>query len=494
MSRLIFLLLVIVVVLFSCRRDEDFITDSSAKLEFSTDSVLFDTVFTTIGSITKNIRVYNPHKEAIRISSISLKQNNQTNFRINVDGASGRSFSDVEIAAEDSMYIFIEVTVNPNNQLTPFVIEDAIVFNTNSNNQEITLTAWGQNAIYFTPKTFPRSLPDYSCLSSSGLRSVPCSDNNMHIDVRWKDSLPYVVYGFVVIDSGDVLNIDPGVNVHFHPGGGLWVYKDGTLKVNGTKDNPVTFQGDRLEPSFADQPGQWDRIWINDGGQNVMNYAVIKNAFIGIQAEALPFENPDSNTMSSLVLKNTIIDNCSGFGLLTNIFNVVAENTIISNCGEYNVAIQSAGNYSFRHCTFANYFDKAARETPAFFIQNSVVNAIGTQILGVPNVEVYNSIIDGDKPKEFDTEVINNGSLNLDFRNTSIKIDVPLDTNKFKNITYNPTGIFKDIFNSDFSLNENSPVRDIGNLSIANQVPLDINGESRVADGKPDLGATEFKP
>lgn len=496
MKKLFFLsTIILILVSQACRKEESFITNSSATIGLSTDTITFDTVFTTIGSVTKNFRVYNPHKESIKISSIQLLGGDQSNFRMNVDGIPGTFHANKEIAPKDSLFIFVEVTVDPNNQATPFIIEDKIEFITNGNKQNIDLVAWGQNAHYYTPTTFNRNIPDFCCLDANGDRG-DCSDNIPPVNVTWPNDLPYVIYGFVAIDSQDVLNIDPGVQLHFHNNSGLWVYRGGSLNVNGTKDNPVVFQGDRLESSFDDRPGQWDRIWINDGGQNNINYAVIKNAFVGIQAEALPFENPTDSTRSNLTIKNTTIDNCSGFGLLSGIFNIEAENLVVTNCGEYNVAIQAAGNYNFKHCTFANYYDKAARETPLFFVQNSVVNAIGTQIIGIPNVDVSNSIIYGDKDSEFNTEVINGGSLDLDFRNCIIKTDQSLnDTNSFKKIIKNPADIiFADVAANDFQLTENSIAKDTANISISNTVPLDILEKSRLGDGKPDLGAYEFIP
>jgi len=318
-----FLLLILIVsVVFSCRKDNDFIEDNSAKLEFSTDSISFDTVFTTIGSETKNFRIYNPHNQPIKISSIRLNGGTNSNFRINIDGLSGNNFQNLEIPAEDSLFAFIEVTVDPNNTFNPFVIEDFIEFNTNGNQQKIILTAWGQNAIYYTPTSFNRGLPDFTCLTG------PCSDLVPPVDVTWTDSLPIVVYGFIAIDTLDKLTIEEGTKVHFHNGGGMWVYRGGELDVNGTKEKPVIFRGDRLEPGFDDVPGQWDRIWINEGAINDINYAVVQNAFVGIQAEAL-FLNGNPTQLGNLNLRNTIIKNCSGIGLLTAYFNVLAENTVI---------------------------------------------------------------------------------------------------------------------------------------------------------------------
>lgn len=489
-TRIFYAFIILLLAMNSCRKDESIITDPSATINLSTSSITFDTVFTTIGSVTKNFRVYNPHKEAIKISSIRLLNGNLSSFRMNVDGQPGPYHQNIEIASKDSMYVFVEVTVDPNNQSNPFVIEDQIEFITNGNRQLLDLVAWGQNAHYFTPTTFNRNLPDYTCLTG------PCSDAIPPVNVTWPNDLPYVVYGYVVVDSLDQLNIDPGVRVHFHNNSGLWVYRGGTLKVNGTQAQPVTFQGDRLEPEYRNIPGQWDRIWLNEEGQNEINYAIIKNAFVGIQAEKLPFDNPGDSIISNLRIKNTVIDNCSGYGLLSSLYNIQAENLLVLNAGEHNVAIQAAGNYQFNHCTFANYYNRAPRETPQFLIQNSVINALGTQIIGVPNVQVYNSIIQGNQESEFSREIVNNGSLNLDFQNCLIKtIENITDTASFKNIIQNaPEPIFRDAFAGDFHLATGSAAIDQGNSNFSNLVPQDYDGNSRLMDGSPDLGAYEFKP
>ncbi|HPD54413.1 MAG TPA: hypothetical protein PLI08_10740, partial [Bacteroidia bacterium] len=125
----------------SCKKDE-FITDGDAKLEFSTDTVIFDTVFTTVGSSTEVFVVYNRNDQPVKVSSIRLATGDQSMFRLNVDGLPGRSFSDVEIGADDSIFIFVEVTVDPNNQNTPLVVTDSILFETNGNLQDIDLVAW----------------------------------------------------------------------------------------------------------------------------------------------------------------------------------------------------------------------------------------------------------------------------------------------------------------------------------------------------------------
>lgn len=484
------LILVIGILFFSsCRKDDDLFEGTDAQLEFSNDTISFDTVFTSLGSITENIRVFNPYKEKIKINSIRLNGGNQSVFRINVDGSSGSFHENVEIAAKDSMFIFIEVTIDPNNDLNPFIIEDFIEFSTNGNIQRVNLIAWGQNAIYFTPTSFNRNLPDFTCLTG------PCSDSIAPVDVTWTKELPYVVFGYVALDTLDQLTIEAGTRVFFHNNGGLWVFRGGTLKVNGTKDEPVIFQGDRLQNRFDDVPGQWDRIWINEGGQNEINHAIIKNAFIGIQAEALFLNQSQPNSLGNLSINNTVIENCSNIGLLSSLFNLEANNLLISNCGASNVVIQALGNYSFDHCTFANYFNQARRESPAFFAQNALNTPLGL-VTDTPSIQMRNSIIFGNIESEFNTEIVNQGSIDINFSNVLIKTDQNTsDTSQFKNIVKNPLGsVFENPFMGDFHLIENSSAIDTGDINIANQIPEDLDCISRTGDGKPDLGVYEFVP
>ncbi|MEO0778815.1 MAG: hypothetical protein AAF146_19765, partial [Bacteroidota bacterium] len=144
-------LLLALLALLACNGEDDLITDSSAQLEFSRDTLTFDTVFTQLGSATRILKVYNPHSQPIRIDRIYVASGSQSKFRFNVDGESSNDVRDIEIRAQDSLYIFGEVTVDPDQDvsISPFVINDALQFETNGNEQTIVLEAWGQNANYF---------------------------------------------------------------------------------------------------------------------------------------------------------------------------------------------------------------------------------------------------------------------------------------------------------------------------------------------------------
>jgi len=133
-------------IISSCKKDDSFDTNPALKLEFSSDTIIFDTVFTTIGSITEQIRVYNRNDQKISISSIKLAGSGNSRYSLNVDGEPGTSFSDIEVGGNDSIYIFARVNIDPNDETLPYIVTDSIVFETNGNQQDVDLVAWGQNA------------------------------------------------------------------------------------------------------------------------------------------------------------------------------------------------------------------------------------------------------------------------------------------------------------------------------------------------------------
>lgn len=106
--------------LFSACDDENFSTDSSLKLAFSYDTLRMDTVLAGIGTSTYQLKVYNRNKESLVISSITLADAANSGFRINVDGAKGNHFSDVELRGKDSLLIFVEATLAPEDRDVPF--------------------------------------------------------------------------------------------------------------------------------------------------------------------------------------------------------------------------------------------------------------------------------------------------------------------------------------------------------------------------------------
>jgi hypothetical protein len=471
----------------SCKKDK-LLVDPAAKISFSQDSILFDTVFTTIGSTTRNIRVINNHNQKINISSVRLENGQNSNFILNVDGVKGKQVNDVEILAHDSIFIFVQVNVNPTNALSPLIITDKILFDINGNQQSVALEAWGQDAHYHIPNKaiqYKNGYLPYSTIASQNNVTVTWGGGSLG---QPDDNKPHVIYGWLVVDSTQKLIINPGVKVYFHQSAGLWVYRYGTLQVNGTLGNEVLFQGDRREEDYKDLPGQWDRIWINEGStDNYINYAIIKNNFIGIQASIL--SNP--NQPRKLKITNTIVRNCSKWGLYTQYFDVWTANCVFSNCKEYCTALTLGGNYTFLHTTFANYFNKDGGRggQPCVHIDNFD----GKDVIRTDSIYFANSIIEGSQSNELELDIRQSGNSNQKciFSHCLLRtsaITNTLITNSFN--LFNKKPDFNDPVNYNFSIKSTSSAREIGSPAIILSFPFlatDIKGNLRNAI--PDAGA-----
>jgi len=477
---LFFVLIVAIASLNACKKKDVVSNDTSLKLSFSNDSVIFDTVFTTLGSATHRLMVYNTSDSRITISNITLGQGSNSVFRINVDGESGSQFKDLEINGGDSLYIFLRVTIDPNNQNNPLIVEDNIHFLTNTNEQSVKLVAWGQDAHYILADTYTTGFPPYKIVADS-LQTI-----------TWTSEKPYVIYGYAVINSYGKLIIEEGTHVYFHKDAGLWAYADGILEAGGDKpDNLVVFQGDRLEEFYTDVPGQWDRIWLMEGrsGENhVIKNTLIKNGFIGIQAES--FLNL---TQNKVVLENVTVQNMTGFGLFTRTFNIEAKNLVLANCGGYCLAVTGGGNYDFKHTTIANYWSGSIRNTPALFLNNYFMDTLDQPIPTPLNFSMGNSIVYGYNEDEFLTDMDGGADSIYFFDHGIMKTNRDLsDETLFQNILKNEDPLFLDYNLNDYRIDSLSPAVDYGSQAIADQVPFDILNNPRTES--PDLGTYEFVP
>lgn len=389
--------------LSSCKKDK-VITSSSAKISLSADSVLFDTVFTTVGSTVRAFLVRNTNSQPIVISSIKLGGNYLSPFKINVDGIPGSSFSNIRIPAKDSIFVFVTCTLGPNNNnpAVPLVIEDSLIFTTNGNVQNVYLEAWGQDAYYFKPNVFPAYGPAYSV--------IPCNS-------IWTSAKPYVIYGYAVVDSGCTLTIQQGTKVYFHNNGVLWVYKDGTLNVSGAQGNPVTFQGDRLEPEYQTVPGQWGEIWLSPQSiDNNISWAVIKNGTIGVEADTVGDANP------TLTIDHTIIKSMSEFGLLGEGARITGHDLLIEDCQYSCLNLSIGGGYRFNQCTFADYWTYSQRQTSLLVLNNhytDINNA--SQVRNLDSANFYNCIVWGSGGEEINPDMAAGGSTNYFFANCLLK-------------------------------------------------------------------------
>lgn len=450
--------------------------NENADLVFSTDTLMFDTVFTTISSITRNFTVTNPTAEPMKLN-IYLAGGNQSYYSINVDGVPGTEFHDVEIAPHDSIFVFVKVTINPTDQNTPYLVTDSVVFCNTQNRQSVQLVAFGQDAHFIVPDHLTSSM-HYKIVAHE------------HEHVHWTNDKPWVIYGWAVVDSLGKLTIDPGTQVYVHSGGGIWVYRYGNIHVNGTVDQPVRFAGDRLESFYATDYAQWDRIWINEGSQdNIISNAIITNAAIGLQVSALEEYLPNKT-----VVTNTIIQNNKNIGVLAQAANMEMTNCQISNNGEYSMALQ-VGDFKLNHLTVANFCVQSTRTNPAVMLANYYqtvqVNAAGeaenVYMVGKTNLECNNSIIYGYNDKEFAVSKTSGADCNYQLNHCIVKRDT-MNSHYVNCFNKNPMFVYD--AQQDYNLKENSPAINAGMTGLG--ITTDLLG--RMREGNPDLGAYEYYP
>lgn len=477
MKFILYIAAIFIVILSSCNRDE-FTTDSSDKLNFSTDTLFFDTVFTTIGSSTRRFKVYNPHNENIRISSLKLARGSNSFFRLNVNGVPGTEFKDLEIRGKDSIFVFADVNINPQNTNTPFIVTDSLEFVTNGNFQDVKLVAFGRDAIFHKPNMGESSF------------TITC-------DETWTNDKPHVVYGIALIDSSCQLTINAGASVYFHSNGALVALNSASLKVNGTKEQPVTFSGDRLEPQFDDIPGQWRGVFLLPlSAENEFNWTTIKNAQVGIQADTV---NSTISNLPTVTINNSTIQNCSSIGLSGRGTYIKAYNSVFANCGEFCTSLSLGGNYSFTHCTFANYrpgsFDKSAVLLNNWFVDNNRnINPRDLEQANFTNCIIYGSLF-----SEISLSKVDGAAFNYNFTNSLIRAlqsDIDLESPEFVNCVTNADPFFESPQTNDFNIQQNSNAINIANIDTVNnnlpKLEFDLNKNSRIADVLPDAGAFEY--
>jgi hypothetical protein len=445
-----------------CAKDP-ILKDPSAKLDFSTDTVIFDTVFTAFGSgnplsANQRLKVYNPHDKAI-LTSIRLAGGANSPYRINIDGHATTHVTDYEIRKKDSLYIFVEVTI-PQGGVNPFIVTDSIIFETNGNVQDVDLVAWGRDANYL-------------------------QDSVLGCNVTWNSGKPFVIYNSILVPDGCTLTINPGVEVYSHSNSRIYV--EGTLIVNGSHTSPVIFQGDRLEFDYREVPGQWVGIRLLPRSRgNVIQFAEIKNAIVGVEVDSLSPVNPNDVKLS---ISHTLIKNMASTGIAGFTAVIKAWNCAVCNCAQFSFLGKFGGNYDIKHCTFNS--SGSRRNASVGFSNEPFLDPATQQPILKPTLalNLENNVIWGAEKTEL--IIVNdpaggailNASVNYNLFKTEADTLYPI-TNIF-----NTDPRFLDAGKCDLALDSLSPAIDKGDLI---GIPLDIRGKFR--DSRPDIGAYERQP
>lgn len=462
----------------SCRK-ERFLKSGGEVLQFSTDTLSFDTVFTTLGSTTKALKIFNRNKLSVQISEIALVGGNASNFRLNIDGLPGNTAKEVEIGPKDSIYIFVEVTVDPNALNNPFIIADEISFYTNGSTQKVVLSAWGQNAHFY--------------------KSAEICDET------WTNDKPYVLLKNTLVPENCFLKIEEGVRIYVGPSSGFFV--EGRLEVEGTRENPVSFQGTRLEKFYEDLPGQWPGISIlRSESQNTstIKFAEIRNANFGVSVGSAALDSscrfPDVFTGAnapSLEIENSIISNSLQTGIAGFLSRIIGHNLLVYNSGDYLVSLAFGGIYEFTHCSFANYGSAALdhRSASVFLSNLAGVECEGqTQVFPAQmDAKFYNSIIYGSLENEIELADIGQGLADFDvlFEHCLVRSKIDTLPDLFPNTIFNIDPNFLNRAENDYHLSSNSVAIDTGSNTLPTIIAEDLDGNIR--DNSPDLGCYEYQ-
>ena len=489
-----FLICLVLITVSSCRKDFNTVP-SFGNLEFSKDTVFLDTIFTNIGSATYNLKVYNRGNNAVTISNIQLENGNSSNYRLNVDGIPGKEFQNIDILAKDSIYVFVETTIDVLNVPNP-LYTDRILFGNGDKQQDVDLVTLVQDANFIFPGKDAVTMK----IDSLTLDGKPTTLKGRFLtdtELTFTSAKPTVIYGFAAVPSNKTLTIEAGARVHFHDNSGLIVDDKATLKVNGTLTEKVIFEGDRLEHSFNEIAGQWGTIWMRAGSKDSeINNAIIKNGIIGILVDSI-----GTPTTPTLKLQNTEIYNHSNYGILGRETNIEAHNVVIGNAGQASLAATIGGTYNFTHSTFANFWNSGLRQLPAVLVNNffSYNNNAGQEIIETRNLHAANftnCIFDGNNNIEFILDKVDGGGIfNYSISNSMIKFTDTNDSFKdntemdftssfYENIIKNGEPHFRDTQKSDFIIGEKSDAINKAKPSI---FTLDILGIDR--SSKPDIGA-----
>jgi len=469
------LLALIALIISACSKDESFTTDKSAILQFSDDTIKFDTVFTTIASSTEGLVVYNRNTNGVRLSDIRLKNAATTGFRLNLDGQYGTSFSNIDLYGGDSLICFLEVTLPVQNSDTPVLVTDEIVFTLESGVQHrIVLQASGQDATILNNPTI--------------------STNTTYTPIR-----PYLIFGTLTVKEGATLTLSPGSRLFFHADAGI--HCEGTLYADGTADNEILLRGDRLDKMFWYLPydrldNQWQGIEFTSTSKgNYLNHTDIHGGLYGIIASA---ENTET---TQLTLLNSTIHNVGGDGLSLTKTAATIANCQISNCRGHCISILG-GSYDFYFCTIAQFCPWIADRGHAILFSNGTdasdykaleqLNIINSLITGYASDEVYGS----------PAEKVDGAQFNFKFQNCLLCTPEPKEyVESFQNCTYQTTDqktnfrtFDTENFIYDFRLTEGSIARSkgTGDGGILDIYPTDRLGIQRNPSSI-DVGCYQFQ-
>jgi hypothetical protein len=454
MRQLIFILLIAA----ACLGCDPLANPVSGPVYFSSDTVSFDTVFSTVGSVTMEFRAINRGNDPLLIDRIYLGGGAGSPFRLNIDGVPSVSSEEIILAHNDSLFIFVDVTIDPANEVNPVAVLDSVVFESGSYAGRVILEAWGQD--------------------------IWLMEDEVTGTATWNEGKPYVVKGSLLVDTSTTLVMMLGTRVFFHHNASMTVA--GTLITMGDVEKPVVFASDRLEQEYKDVPGYWKGITFLDCSKNnVLESTDIRNAEISVRLAGSETNKPDILLGKVSLMHNSVAS------LVASNAHVLAVNSLFAHSGFSTVSLTEGGIYDFIHCTMANRWEYSFRSEPVMFIGK------GKGVL--PEVTVVNTVITGTLNNELFIDGMPSDVKGMFFADSSlIKVDTTGSnwyvSGLFKEVQTTPLPRYIDESAYDYRPDTLSPLLDIAGRAEAISWPLDIRNMPRPTGAGPDIGAYERQP
>jgi hypothetical protein len=447
----------------ACRKPFSF--SDTGELGFSTDSVKFDTIFTTLPSPTRRLVFRNLSNQHLKISSIELADGVASDFQLLINGDPANAVQNFELAKGDSAYIFVSFK----SPVRDAFAADRILFKTKDKVQSVVVSAFVRDA-YFLADTF-----------------IAC-------DTTFTADKAIVVDGPLFVPEGCTLTMQPGTHIYFTSRKGpdfnpaSYLIVSGTLRIQGSYENPVILEGNRLDPAYAERGGQWFGVYLTKFAQNCeVRHALIKNAVFGIRSDSVAISsNP------KLKIVQTEIRNMEYYGIwmvgfappISNAPIISAENVLVANCAKQALRVNGGGQADFTHCSFASFNFNFNRKEPLVLLNN-----FGQTFAYPLEINFYNSVIYGQEDTELLFEDAGvQGAYKVWFQNCLLKHNdvVPGDNN-----ILNQDPLFLDPRLLDFRPALGSPLID----KAANRnIFTDLRNNPRPVGNGYDIGCYEFNP
>jgi len=442
-----YILLIFFISFYSCSNDEDLDLSPDVSLAFSTDTVFFDTLFTGFASTTKQLKIYNPSSGKINISEIAL-ENSDSPFRLNIDGIQTSELHDIILNSNDSLFVFVEVALEPEDKDEARLLDDKLIFEVNGNRQKLVLSAWVQD-VYLV-------------------------NENIQTSQNWSGKRPFLIETPVWVNAGVNLTIQEGVRIYFRKNAGFHI--NGSIRVEGSFGKPVLFSSSRLEELYDNVPGQWDGIsFYAESTSNSFSHFILENGISGIKKEG------DVNMVSDIVLEYGVIKNFNKKGISITNSNFSGHDLIVSNCGEECLFFNGKGVSELYHSSLYNSWYFAPRSSPV----------IGYNGDDESSFTMGNTILRGTRTNELELSP----ATNVLVENCLIKLSNSKQDEYAANFTdciFNEDPLFADVENNDFSIANISPCINKGKPEYGDNYPFDFFGIPRNIDDAPDMGAVEF--